>query len=76
MIMFLISGSIFVLGAIGFELLGGRQADLYGTNNVLYSIITTSEELLEMLGIAIFIYTLLTYIVNQFEALVLTVSKK
>ena len=76
MIFFIMSGAIFVLGAIGFELLGGRHADLYGTNNAIYSVITTCEELLEMLGIAIFIYTLLTYIIDQFESAVITIKNK
>ena len=76
MVLFLVSGAIFVSGAIGFELLGGRQAELYGTNNILYSFFYTCEELLEMLGIAIFIYTLLTYIVNKFESITITLTKK
>ncbi|MFT6390297.1 MAG: hypothetical protein ACJAUP_003699 [Cellvibrionaceae bacterium] len=75
MILFLISGSIFVLGAIGFELLGGKQAHLYGTNNILYSIFYTCEEFLEMFGIAIFIYTLLTYMVNQFDGVVISITR-
>jgi hypothetical protein len=61
MILFFVSGSLFVLGAIGFELIGGQHADMYGTNNITYEIITTCEELLEMLGIALFIYTLLSF---------------
>jgi hypothetical protein len=75
MILFIISGAIFVSGAIGFEMVGGSQADLYGRNNIIYSIIVTCEELLEMLGIAIFIYTLLTYMVNQYEEVVITITK-
>ncbi len=62
MVLFLISGTLFVSGAIGFELLGGLEADLNGNDTLFYSIITTCEELLEMLGIALFIYTLLTYL--------------
>lgn len=76
MILFLISGAIFVSGAIGFEMLGGRQDALYGENNVLYSVISTCEELLEMLGIAMFIYTLLKYIVNEFGLLRINIDKK
>ena len=59
MTLFLVSGAIFVSGAIGLELLGGRHAELYGINNLHFSILTTFEELLEMVGIALFIYTLL-----------------
>ncbi|ACN13954.1 multidrug resistance protein (efflux pump/antiporter) [Desulforapulum autotrophicum HRM2] len=65
MMLFLLSGGLFVLGAIGFEMLGGWQAELYGTKGLLYSIFYTCEELLEMLGVAVFIYTLLRYILNE-----------
>ena len=75
MLLFLASGAIFVSGAIGFEMLGGRQADLFGDNNILYSFYYTCEELFEMLGVAIFIYTLLTYIVNQSKSLTISVTK-
>jgi len=76
MILFLVSGAIFVSGAIGFELLGGRQDELYGNTNILYSFYYTCEESLEMVGIAIFIYTLLSYMVNQFDSIKITISNK
>jgi len=76
MILFIVSGATFVSGAIGFEMLGGRQAYLYGANNVLYSIYYTCEEFLEMIGIAIFIYTLLSYMVDQFGYIKITLSKQ
>ena len=73
MILFLISGTIFVLGAVGFEILGGWQADLNGKKGLLYSLFYTCEELLEMLGIAIFIYTLLKYITIEFKSFELSI---
>ncbi len=76
MILFLVSGAMFVSGAIGFEMLGGRQDSLYGVDNILYAIFYTFEELLEMLGIALFIYTLLTHIVNEFELISITIDRK
>ncbi len=75
MVLFVASGSIFVLGAIGFELLGGRHFELYGRENIMYSVYYTCEEFLEMLGIAVFIYTLLSYITDQFTSLTLTIRK-
>lgn len=65
MILFIISGSVFVLGAIGFELLGGQEVELNGSKSILYNIFSTCEEFLEMLGIVIFIYTLLLYIEDE-----------
>ena len=76
MVLFLVSGFTFIAGAIGFEMLGGRQDELYGNRNILYSFYYTCEESLEMIGIAIFIYTLLSYMVNQFESIKITISNK
>jgi len=65
--LFIISGSIFVVGAIGMEWLGGliwvigESNSNYGTL-ALYSIISTLEESLEMLGVALFICVLISYI--------------
>jgi len=65
--LFITSGSIFVVGAIGFELLGGQHAEIHGRNNLMYSVIYSCEELLEMLGIALFNYTLFCQI-TQLDA--------
>lgn len=56
-------------------MLGGRWFEMYGKHNITYSILYTCEETLEMLGIALFIYALLTYIVGQFESLSITVNE-
>lgn len=62
------SGMLFVLGAIGFEMLGSKIAALLGEEAVphdpLYQFFMTTEESFEMLGIVAFIYTLLSYL-NQ-----------
>lgn len=73
-ILFLVSGAIFIAGALGFELLGGRHLSLHGGNNVAYALYYTCEELLEMLGIALFNYALLLYIVNAFQVLTITLG--
>jgi len=73
--LFILSGSTFVTGAIGFELLGGRQAEIYGRSDPTYALYYTCEEFLEMLGVIIFIYTLLTYIIEQFNILSINVIK-
>lgn len=59
--LFLIAGALYVAGAIGIEMINGYHASLYGEQNIVYAILTTLEESLEMLGIAVFIYTLLSY---------------
>jgi hypothetical protein len=60
--LFLTAGTVYVAGAIGMELVGGYWVELYSLQNVRYTLIATMEEFLEMLGIVIFIYTLLSYI--------------
>ncbi|MEH2250465.1 hypothetical protein [Nostoc sp.] len=60
--LFFIAGTIYVAGAIATELVGGYYEYYYTANNMVYVFITTIEEVLEMLGIVIFIYALLSYI--------------
>ncbi len=60
--LFWISGGIFVGGAIGMEMISGYYTDLYNSDNITYAALTTLEELLEMLGIVIFIHALLSYL--------------
>lgn len=59
---FLIAGAIYVGGAIGMELIGGRHYEIYGAKNITYIVITTIEEGLEMAGLVIFISALTAYI--------------
>jgi hypothetical protein len=62
----ILSGSIYLSGAIGFELLGGWY--LLPRNEIEdfpYSMLVLAEEFLEMAGIILFIYTLLDYLKGQ-----------
>lgn len=52
---FLAAGTIFVSGALGMELVGGYYADLYGKETLTYAMIANLEEVLEMIGILVFI---------------------
>ena len=64
--LFILSGSLYISGAIGFELLGGWY--LLPRNEIEdfpYSMIVMAEEFLEMSGIILFIYALLDYLKNQ-----------
>jgi hypothetical protein len=62
-----IGGTIFVVGALGVEMLESYWVNLHGKENIVYAIMATIEEFLEMLGIIIFIYALLSYISSQFK---------
>ena len=59
--LFFLSGLIYVGGALGMEMIGGYYADLYGQRNLGYALITNAEEFLEMMGIVIFSYALMSY---------------
>jgi len=67
MILFICAGVIFITGAVGIEIISAQEADLHGTESVLYSVLYTIEELCEMLGIVIFCYALLRYIEDECE---------
>lgn len=61
-IRFLLAAALFVGGSIGFELAEGVEDKIYGQNNMLYSVLTTVEEGMEMAGVIVFIHALLQYI--------------
>lgn len=68
-IRFLIAATLYIGGAIGFELIGGRHSELYGEENWGYVMITTIEESLELSGLIFFIWTLLKYCEDHFKAI-------
>jgi len=51
--------AIFVGGAVGVELFSAREADENGTSSLLYSVLYTIEESMEMAGLILLINTLL-----------------
>jgi hypothetical protein len=60
-ILFIISGFIYTGAAICFELFEGNIAKKYGPNTLNDLLLCATEEFLEMTGIIIFIYALLSY---------------
>jgi hypothetical protein len=61
---FILAGTVYVLGALGMELIGGYIADKYGYTTI-FGLAATVEELLEMSGVVIFINALLNYLQSQ-----------
>lgn len=59
---FIIAGGIYVTGAVGFEMIGGKIIDTYGIQTVSYIVSSSIEEILEMSGLIIFIHFLLKYL--------------
>jgi len=67
-IRFLLSGSVYVAGALGMEMVGGYHVSRYGTETLTYLAMTSVEETLEMCGVACFMVALLRTIqANQGE---------
>jgi len=58
--LFVLSGAIYLTGAVGFEMAAGVIVTHFGRHTALYMVETHLEETLEMMGAAVFIYSLLT----------------
>jgi hypothetical protein len=60
--LFLAAGAIYVMGAVGMEIIAGPLAERFGFLSTPHVICEVIEETLEMLGIVTFIYALLDYL--------------
>lgn len=56
-----LAGGLYVGGAIGMEIVASWLADAQGTLSPAYSLVTTVEELLEMVGVVVFLHAVNTY---------------
>jgi hypothetical protein len=75
--LFLFAGALFVLGALGIEMLSAQVVSLSGGEDnwesasaipkILVGLQTSIEEMFEMLGLAAFVYALLAYIHSYVE---------
>ncbi len=68
-ILIIVAGFLFVGGAVGVEMLGGLQAEVYGTRNLTYVLLQTLEETMEMSGIILFLFALADYAERRYGAL-------
>lgn len=75
MIFFIVSGVTYVSGSLGLEMISAPQYELHGVDGLIYMLIVSCEESLEMLGVVIFIYALLQYITEQFEGLTISTEQ-
>jgi hypothetical protein len=60
-----LAGSIYVMGAVGFEMIGGVVIHYFTSKSQPFFWAYTIEESLEMLGIILFIYALLIYLFDD-----------
>jgi len=74
--LFLAAGTIYVLGAIGVEMISGLYFESHGGSNPTYVALQTVEETMEMSGIVIFIFALADYLDHQFDGLRFVLSSR
>jgi len=60
-LLLVLSAVAFLGGAVGVEMIGGSVAELEGMQTIRYRMLTNLEEGLEIAGVLIFIYVLLSY---------------
>ena len=72
--LFIVAGATFVTGAIGMKMLGSNISSELGKGSVRYLAIMTIEELLEMFGIAGFIYAASDYLVGRFGPVMIRID--
>ena len=61
--LFLLSATFYIGGALGIEMLGGAWIRIAGNQrNLVYALIASTEEMMEIIGLLIFSYSLMIYI--------------
>lgn len=62
---FVAAGAVYVIGAVGMEMIGGKLFDLYPNGSVAYLLSSHLEEFLEFCGIALFNAALIEHLAEQ-----------
>ncbi|MCI5222213.1 MAG: peptidase M48 Ste24p [Candidatus Electrothrix sp. AR4] len=73
---FFLSGGVYFIGAVLFDMLGGKEAEVHGFDTAKYCILYTIEEFLEMIAVVGLIYAILSYIERQFGYMCITMQTK
>jgi hypothetical protein len=69
-VLFVLSGVIYISGAAGMEVVGGMISQSVSNNSLAYAVAVVMEEMMEIGGMILFLFTLFHYILNwkpQFE---------
>lgn len=67
--LFVAAGAVYVGGALGLESASGLRAAGHGEGDLAYTLFATAEELLEMAGAVLFLFSLLDYASRQLGSL-------
>ncbi|WP_156087735.1 hypothetical protein [Lysobacter sp. Root667] len=65
-IAFVVSAAIYLGGALGVELIEGWWREAHGHKNLIYHVLVSLEEGMEMAGVIAFIHALLRYVAGRF----------
>lgn len=60
-VLFVLSGAVFLIGEVGFEILGGWYSGLWGPQHPQFVLLSTCKETLKRAGTIMFLYSLLSY---------------
>ncbi len=63
---FLLAAALYLGGCIGVEMIGGAFDAAYGQQHLVYALISSLEEALEMAGVIVFIWALLVYMQKDY----------
>lgn len=72
--LFIFAGAVFVGGALGMEMVGARAAQLYGETSPGFFLPVTVEEFMEMMGVIVFCYALLSYAASHLKEIHLSIQ--
>ena len=65
--LFGLSAATYIAGAVGFEMIGGKYFEMMnGGGDIVYGLIITFEESLEMVGLIMLVYTLLSLVQSKY----------
>ncbi len=69
--LFLLSATLYIGGALGMEMLEGLWVRIAGgMQNLVYSLIASTEEMMEIIGLIIFIYSLMIYVTKYKQKII------
>jgi hypothetical protein len=74
-LLFIVAGTLFVGGAFGMGFVMERYGIRHGWNNMTLEILAAIEEFLEMIGIVIFIYALMSYMETHVKEIRVRIGK-
>jgi hypothetical protein len=73
---FILAGAIYVSGALGLEMIGGKLASAAGMDAPAYRVAVSAEESMEITGLAVFAATLIGHLARFAPRLTVRLSRR